>query len=130
MTAKLIEYANETVTDFKGGPSIIQAIVRLHTNKEKLVVTNSNCEDINLFVKRSRSVRPHGLIIPEQRTFLQNTTCLHERVNNGMARKEVINIIVDLYGAKTQNQEDNHIDYFIISVQLPDLKSGGRVIFT
>ena len=44
--------------------------------------------------------------------FLQNCVCLRDTANNLMEIKEVIDIIVDLCGAK-QNQTENHIDYLI-----------------
>ena len=112
----------------KGGPFIPLSTVWCHANKEKLVVTNYKCEDIDLFTKQLRSVRHHVLTTPEQRTFLQNAVCLRDRANNGMAIQEGIDIIVEMCGAKTRKKVENHLGYFIRSRNLTDLKAGGRVI--
>ena len=73
-------------------------------------------------------MRQHGLNTLEQRMFLQNTAYLCDRVNNGIARKEVIDIIFDMCGSKTHNQAKNHLGYFIRYGQLPDLKADGSVV--
>ena len=128
MTAKLIADADETETDLTGEPLTPPDTVRHHADKEKLIATNSKCEDSYLFVKQSRSVRQNGLTTPEQRTFLQNSACLRDRENNGIARKEVIDIIVELCGATTHKKAENHLHELIRSGQLPDLKASVRVI--
>ena len=61
VTAKIRADADETETDLTGGPFTPPSTVRRHTNKEKLVVANSKCEDSDLFVKQPRSARQHGL---------------------------------------------------------------------
>ena len=42
----------------------------------------------------------YGLTTPEERVFLQNSACLHDTGNNGMSRKEAIDIIIELCGDK------------------------------
>ena len=128
MAEKIIADADETETDLKGGPFIPLSTVWCHANKEKMVATNYKCEDIDLFSKQLRSVSHHGLTTPEQRKFLQNAVCLSDRANNEMARKEGIDIIVDMYGAKTRKQVENHLGYLIKYRQINDLKEGGRLI--
>ena len=128
MTAKLRADVDETETDLTGDPFIPPATVRRYANIEKIMATNSKCEDSDLFVRQLRSVRHHVLTTPEQRTFLQNFMCMRDRANNGMERKEVIDITVELCGAKTHKEEKNNLDYFIRSGQLPEFKAGVRVI--
>ena len=94
-----------------------------------MVKTNSKYEDSDFLVKQYMSVSQHDLNTPEDRTFLQNSTCLRDRANNVMARKEVIDLIVDMCGSIIRNQAENHLEYIIISGQIPYLKAGGRVIF-
>ena len=46
-----------------------------------------------------------------------------------MERKEAIDVIFELCGAKTHKQAENHLGYLIRAGQIPDLKAGVRVIF-
>lgn len=47
--------------------------------------------------------------------------------NNGMGRKEMISLIIDLSGCSDHTQAENHFDYLIRKKLLPDLKKYGRV---
>ena len=100
MTEKIISDADETETDLTGGPFIPPSTVWRQNNKEKLMVTNSKCEDVDLFIKHSRSVRQHGLTTPEHITFLKHSVCMRDKANNVIARKEEIDIIIELCDAK------------------------------
>ena len=108
LTVKLRVDANETETDLTGGPLISPSTVWRHANKENLVVTNSKCEYSGLLVKQSRSVSQYGLTTPEERVFLQNSACLRDTGNNGMSRKEAIDIIIE---AKNNKQHNMYLDY-------------------
>ena len=87
MTIKLSVDADETEIGLTGGPFIPLATVRCHANKDQLVANNPKCDDSDIFIKPSMILRQNGLTTPEQIIFLQNSTCLRDRVNNGMARK-------------------------------------------
>ena len=53
---------------------------------------------------------------------------MHERVNNGMTGKELIDMFVEICGAKTHKHVENHPNYFIRILQIPELNSGSRII--
>jgi hypothetical protein len=97
--------------------------VRRHA-KRKAVMSKS---DSNLFTVEARITRP-ALTTSGERRFIQDAACLRDSANNGMSRKELINIIFELCGAKDLKQAENHFDYLIKSGQLPDLKGGGKVV--
>ena len=72
--------------------------------------------------------RKAALLTEEQVEFLQDVIRARDIANNGMARKEVILLIVDLGGAASVSQAENHFDYLIRTKRLRWLKKGGRVV--
>jgi len=59
------------------------------------------------------------------RDTLQRIICARDNLNNGMGRKEVIQMIADYHGVDNKTAE-NHYDYCISHKMLPDLKGGGK----
>jgi hypothetical protein len=69
-----------------------------------------------------------SLTTPEQRSFLVNTARARDDGNNGMIRKEMINVMMQLTDASSFKQAESHYDYLIRQKVLPELKKGGRVV--
>ena len=71
--------------------------------------------------------KERGLLSSLQREKLMDIVKARDERNDGLARKEVIGLIVKLTNASYQSAE-NHYDYLIRQNLLPELKKGGRVV--
>ena len=78
---------------------------------------------VNDFPILKRSLLPQDIVI-----FLQDIICKRNKGNNGVSRKETIQLIVDLGGACSDKQVKNHLDYLIRMGWLDKLKRDGRVV--
>ena len=71
----------------------------------------------------SRSLLSHELV-----DVLQDIIWKRYEGNDGVLRKETIQLIVDLGGEYSDKQADNHLDYFINMGRLDKLKRNGQVV--
>jgi hypothetical protein len=65
-----------------------------------------------------------SLTTPLMQEFIGNTIKFHDEVQDGMPRKEVIQLILRLTGAKKKMCE-NHFDFLIRRKKFPQLKNYG-----
>ena len=59
---------------------------------------------------------------------LQDIVRKRDQINNGVTRKEGIQLILDLGQCTSSRSAENHLDYLIRNKRLPNLKRGGRVV--
>ena len=95
--------------------STIKSVAQRLGNRE---ITVENC-----FEKSSR-----GLLSDELITVLQDIIRKRDEINNGVSRKEAIQLIVDLGQCTSSRSAENHLDYLIRKKKLTGLKRGGRVV--
>ena len=60
--------------------------------------------------------------------FLTVTAQYRDKANNGMSRKEMIDMIMKVTSCKKWKTAENHFDYLIREEKLPNLKHCGRVV--
>ena len=60
--------------------------------------------------------------------ILQDIVCKRDRVNEGVSRKEAVQLGIDIGQAKSIKQAENHLDYLIREQRLPKLKRDGRTV--
>lgn len=68
-----------------------------------------------------------SLLTEAQRRFIASTAKFRDEAKNGMTRKELIQLILQLSGSSDMKQCANHLDYLIRAKKLPELKNSGRV---
>jgi hypothetical protein len=64
----------------------------------------------------------------EQVEVMSSIICCRDQNGNGMSRKEVVYMIMDVCNSPIFKAAENHYDYLIRSGKLPLLKRGGRVV--
>ena len=69
-----------------------------------------------------------GLLSTELIDVLQDIIRKRDEINNGVSRKEAIQLIVDLGQCGSSKAAENHLDYLIRKGQLTGLKRGGKVV--
>lgn len=69
-----------------------------------------------------------GLLDEDGRKLLQSIAVARDDANNGMTRKELIDVIMEMSGTGNRKKAENHLDYLIRKKGLPELKRGGRVV--
>ena len=72
--------------------------------------------------------RRASLTTPQDQEFLAGTANYRDKANNGMSRKELIDMILSITGTVDWKAAENHLDYLIRKKKLPNLKRNGRVI--
>ena len=77
----------------------------------------------NDFPLLSRSLLSNDFVV-----VLQGIIQKRDKGDNGFSRKQTIQLIVDLGGASSDNQVENHLDYLIRMFLLDKLKSNGQVV--
>ena len=92
--------------------STIKSVAQRLGNRE---ITVENC-----FEKSSR-----GLLSDELIAVLQDIIRKRDDINNGVSRKEAIQLIVDLGQCISSRSAENHLDYLIRKKKLTGLKRGG-----
>ena len=68
------------------------------------------------------------LLNPEELEILRDLIKARDLRNDGMTRKDVIEIIAHMAQTSDLVKAENHYDYLIRSDELQDLKRGGRVV--
>jgi hypothetical protein len=63
----------------------------------------------------------------EDRELQQSIATSRDEMNKGMTRKDMISLILELFGVSPKAAE-NHFDYLIKSKHFPELKQSGRVV--
>ena len=72
--------------------------------------------------------KKQGLLSNELVEVLQDIIRKRDQINNGVTRKEAIQLIVDLGQCVSSKAAENHLDYLIRLKRLPDLIQNGRII--
>ena len=96
-------------------PTTLNSVMRRLGNKK---ITVENC-----FKDKKQ-----GLLSNELVEVLQDIIRKRDQINNGVTRKEAIQLIVDLGQCVSSKAAENHLDYLIRLKRLPDLKRNGRII--
>ena len=68
-----------------------------------------------------------ALLSNDQVDFVQDIIVKRDQDNNGVSRKEAIDIIYNLAGEKKMKDAENHYDYLIRKARLNRISRGGKV---
>ena len=71
-----------------------------------------------------------SLLSQDMVLFIHEIIRKRDKGNNGVLRKEKIQLIVDLCGACSDKQVENHLEYLISVGRLNKLNMNGRVVAT
>jgi hypothetical protein len=83
----------------------------------------SSMDDVMLL-----AVPEKGLTTFKQREWLADVIRFRDKNNNGMTRKEVIQVLEELADANGPKAAENHLDYLIRMKILPKVTNDGRVV--
>jgi hypothetical protein len=126
----------EPVVELSSDPiiPIPETTIRREVKKARaaaLVVAEGLADDtteLYLYETKRKADAKVCLTTPEQRSFLARTARARDEGNNGMIRKEMINVLMQLTDAKSFKQAESHYDYLIRHKELPELKKFGKVV--
>ena len=96
-------------------PKTLKSVVLRLGNKE---ITVKNC-----FQDKKKDLLSNELV-----EVLQDIIRKRAQINNGVTRKEAIQLIIDLGQCVSSKSAENHLDYMIRLKRLPGLKRNGRTI--
>jgi hypothetical protein len=98
----------------------------IHSIKQGQLEAQKKDSTINV-LKTSEQRRP-SLTTDKYRAWLEDTAQFRDKNSNGITREELIQVLMELSGAKDAKQAANHLDYLIQNKLLSNLNRNGRVI--
>ena len=112
--------------DYKNGPSTRDGffVPRTSLNSVMLCLGRKEPTIENCFP----NYRSTALLTEESVVVLQDIIKKRDQINNGVSRKEAIELVCELGQAKSMKQAENHLDWFIRSKKMDRLKKGGKVV--
>ena len=96
----------------------------LNSIKKRISTDGGKRKDLDLY---SNNRRP-SLTTRDDQEILAATASYRDKANNGMSRKELIEMILSITSTVDWKAAENHLDYLIRQKKLPNLKRNGRVV--